>query len=86
MTTTKLEEMIMQELKDLKAFRETVADDKYFSKIEVDYLHFVDLFIKEYTKQQIIDKLNELYDRGIITAIRNPQGLLFEIKLKSKTS
>ncbi len=81
MAQDKLEELIMQELKELKEFQESVKNDPYFSAMEVDYLHFVEKFVRNYPKQQILDKLNELYDRGVISAIRNPQKQLFDIKL-----
>ncbi|MBO8138671.1 MAG: hypothetical protein H0Z40_11160 [Desulfotomaculum sp.] len=77
-----LEELILDELRELKQHQENVKDHKYLSYIEIDYLHFIDMFIKEYSREQILETLNKLYDEGVITAIKNPQGLLFDIKLK----
>lgn len=79
---SELENLIMQELRELKVHQQSVKDDRYLSKVEVDYLHFIDLFIKKYSREQILEVLNTLYQKGTITAIRNPQGLLFDIKLK----
>ncbi|MBM7855521.1 hypothetical protein JOC37_001918 [Desulfohalotomaculum tongense] len=77
-----LEELILDELRELKEHQENVKDHKYFNQIEVDYLHFIDMFLRQYPKEQIMETLNSLYDRGVITAVKNPQGLLFDIKLK----
>lgn len=77
-----LDRLLLKELQELKEHQENVKEDKYFSQIEVDYLHFVTMFVRHYPKQQIIDQLNELYDQGVISAIRNPQGMLFDIRLK----
>lgn len=78
-----LRALIMQELKDLQRHQNNIQDDFILSQVEVDYLHFLDMFIKQYPKEQIMAVLNELYEENIITAIRNPQGLLFDIKLVS---
>ncbi|MTI79402.1 MAG: hypothetical protein FH758_00760 [Firmicutes bacterium] len=77
-----LEDLILDELRDVKQHQENVKDHRYFSQIEIDYLHFIQMFIKEYPKEQIMEVLNKLHDDGVISAIKNPQGLLFDIKLK----
>lgn len=76
-----LHSLIMQELKDLQGHQEHIKDDFILSQVEIDYLHFVDLFLKSYSKEQIMEALNKLYEDNKIIAIRNPQGLLFDIKL-----
>lgn len=78
-----LHRLIMQELKDLQGHQENIKDDFILNQVEVDYLHFVDLFLKSYSKEQIMEALNRLYEDGKISAIRSPQGLLFDIKLVS---
>ncbi|WP_031515115.1 hypothetical protein [Desulfofalx alkaliphila] len=77
-----LRQLILNELKDLKEYQEKVKDHKYFSANEIDYLHFYDQFIKQFSKEQILEQLNKLYDEGIISAVRNPRGELFDIRLK----
>jgi hypothetical protein len=78
----KLYQLIKQELIGIKEHQENVKEDIYLSQVEVDYLHFVDMFLKDYSKEEIMSTLNEMYQKGEIIAIRNPQGLLFDIKLK----
>ena len=78
-----LKGLIMQELKDLQKHQDNIQDDFILSQVEVDYLHFVDLFLKTYSKEQIMEVLNELYENNQITAIKSPQGLMFDIKLVS---
>ncbi|MEG6616315.1 hypothetical protein V6C27_07735 [Peptococcaceae bacterium 1198_IL3148] len=79
----KLKDLIKQELMDIKEHQANLNDDFYLSQVEIDYLHFVDIFIKDYSKEQIMAALDEMYQQGEIVAIKNPQGLMFDIKLNT---